>query len=107
MAKSKSTQNQIGALNQAKAGAETYAKQLPPVCADLAKLLGEDVTAVVAINTQQEAAKASLRKLTTQLNKRLKESRVRRTKIIKMAEGTFGADGPEMQAFRSNTEGQV
>jgi uncharacterized membrane protein YqiK len=104
---STSIANQQNLFKLAVAGAKKYATQLPKEVQAIAKGLADDESQVATLNAQQESAKAELAKLSLKLKAAAKEATVKRAKIVRMAEATFGPNAPELKEFRPATEGRV
>ena len=107
MAKSQSMGNKLAAYDLAVGGATQYVADLPKQATDLAKSLAIVRTDIGALNVQQEQLKAELKKVTAEVKLKVKTGDTLRGKVVKYAEATFGPRAPQMQSFRSKTEGKV
>ncbi len=104
---SSSYANKVNRCKLAASGAATHKDALPPIAAKHAEGVTADIAEAEKLNAVQETLKSELKKATKALNAKLAAATAKRGKIIKLAEATFGATGPEMQAFRSKTEGKA
>ncbi len=104
---SSSYANKLNRCKQAVSGAATHKEALPAIAAKHAEGVTADVAEAEKLNAHQETLKSELKAVTKKLNAKLAAANTKRTKIVKLAEATFGVNGPEMQAFRSKTEGKT
>ncbi len=104
---SRSIGNQQNLFALASAAAKKYAGQLPKEVAALAAGLEADSKVIATQNAKQESLKAELAKASEALKASVKAATLKRAKIVRMAEATFGPSGKEIREFRPATEGKV
>ena len=103
--KNLSTAFRIQDLGMVVSAAVKHAKALPASAAAKAKELGKIHAETQQLNIAQEQAKAAQKAATLALRAKLKAGRALRLGIVRLAEGTFGQNGPELADFRPTGEG--
>jgi len=86
-----------------KASAATAARKadLPGVAQGIAAELNKRTAAAQTLNTKQDKLKAELKATTAAINAEVSAGRKLRTKLVRLAEVTFGSGAAEVGEFRA------
>lgn len=96
---------QVTDLGMVVAGTQKHAKALPTAASKHAKDIDGLRKEIEKHNQEQEQLKNALQAKTKEIQTKLRQARSARLKIIRLAEGTFGHNAPELGDFRSKGEG--
>ena len=99
--------NQIHRHEVAIASTEIYAKELPREATATADSLKRAVTRTRDLASAQERAKQQLIVATQQLRDAMHEGKRLNSRILRLAEATWGPRHPRLREFRPGTEGRT
>jgi len=100
MAKSRSIAAELESFRRVSAAAVNNKSALPKEAQGFAGELGKRTASAQKLNSEQEKLKGELKKVTAALNAEIKAGTVLRTKVIRLAEVTFGSNAAELAEFR-------
>jgi hypothetical protein len=107
MPTSHSIGNHLNFLSLGARAARSYAAMLPREAGEVAERLEVLFDDLRSLNAQQEKAKQQLAMLTREVKALKKKSCQERSRLIRLAEATFGPRDPRIKEFRPATEGKV
>lgn len=103
--RSRSTASELESFRRVTAAASAQKANLAFEAQGYAAELAKRLATAQKLNSDQERQKAELRKTGAALQAELGAARKLRTKIVKLAEVSFGTGAPELIAFRAEGEG--
>ena len=107
MPTSHSIGNHLNFLSLGARAARSYAAELPREAGEVAVRLEALLGELQSLNARQEKAKQQLALLTREVKALKKKSCQERSRLIRLAEATFGPRDPRIKEFRPATEGKV
>lgn len=107
MPTSHSIGNHLNFLSLGARAARSYAAELPREAGEVAVGLDVLFDELQSLNARQEKAKQQLALLTREVKALKKKSCQQRSRLIRLAEATFGPRDPRIKEFRPATEGKV
>jgi len=107
MAISKSLGNQLGRFELAINGAKAHGQELPKEAATVAANLGSRYKTIQELNAAQEKIKQNVAALTKKIANEVKAAHKEASKIVRLAEATFGPRDARMQEFRPASDARL